>query len=630
MVDSNRRLDKNQGVCYIENMRIYLRLLGFLKPHAWILAVASGFMLLASCFDAVSLGMVIPLVDRILAGRPIALPASVTLPTFLQSLIDHLNRMPAVELLNRLTIVLIILFFVKGMLTFLQSFLMSAAGHRVVRDVREVIYRKLLTLPPAFFDHQQTGGIVSRMTYDASMIQNAVAEGVTEFVYQTSQLLAYLALVLIVRSYFSISWWLLAVSLLLVPTVIYPVVRVGERLRQISTASAETMADINTALYETISGIKVVKIFMMEPYELRRFVALNRRFYRIMMKSVKRLIGVGPITEFIGILCFAIVLWFGGRSVALGELSGGAFIAFLAALLSLIRPFKRISKAHNLNQQAIAAAVRIFDLLDQPVAVVDPTTRAELESTVRTVRYEQVSFGYDARRPVLSDINLEVSAGEVIGLVGRSGAGKTTLVNLLPRLYDPTGGRILINGLDIRSVTIASLRRQIGIVSQEATLFHDTVRANILYGRIGASHDEVMVAAQAANAHDFILRLPHGYDTVIGERGYLLSGGERQRLTIARALLKDPPILILDEATSQLDTESERLVQEAIDRLLQGRTVFLIAHRLSTIRHAHRILVIEGGRIVEEGTHEMLLQAGGVYKRLYALQFQGQYAEKIA
>lgn len=612
-------------------MRIYLRLLGFLKPHLWILLTAFGVMLLSSLFDAVSLGMVIPLVDRILAGKPIALPASVTIPPAVQNLIDRLNQTPAVELLNRLTLALIVLFFLKGLLVFLHSLLMNAAGHRVVCDVREVIYRKLLELPPAFFDRQQTGGIVSRMTYDAGMIQNAVAEGVTELVYQTAQLGAYLALVLIVRSYFSISWWLLAVSLLLVPTVIYPVVRVGARLRQISAAGAETMADLNAALYETISGIKVVKIFMMEPYELRRFVALNRRFYRIMIKSVKRLIGVGPITEFVGILCFAIVLWFGGRSVATGDLSGGAFLAFLAALLSLIRPFKRLSKAHNLNQQAIAAGERIFHLLDQPTVIEDPAPAVALEPPIRTIRYEGVWCHYDgSERPALADTTFDVAVGEIVGLVGRSGAGKTTLVNLLPRLYDPSRGRILINGRDIRSVTLASLRRQIGIVSQEATLFHDTVRANILYGRIGAGHEEVVAAARAANAHDFILRLPHGYDTVVGERGYTLSGGERQRLTIARALLKDPPILILDEATSQLDAESERLVQEAIARLLKGRTVFLIAHRLSTIRHAHRILVLEGGRIVEQGDHQTLLASGGIYKRLCTLQFHGDDGERRA
>jgi subfamily B ATP-binding cassette protein MsbA len=379
------------------------------------------------------------------------------------------------------------------------------------------------------------------------------------------------------------------------------------------------MADTNSILYETIIGTRIVKAFNMEDHEINKFNQVNQDYYKISMKSIKRMLLLGPSTEFLGCIAGIFVFFWGGREVIAGKLSFGVFGLFLGALLSLIRPFKKLSQVNSINQQAVAASIRIYEVLDTKPSVVEKADAHELSGFKESIVFENVWFNYGSQE-ILKNINLEVKKGSMLAIVGPSGTGKTTLVDLIPRFYDPQRGRILIDGIDISEVSLKSLRQKIGIVTQEIILFNDTIKANIAYGRPMATEKEIEEAAKQAYAHDFIKNLPSGYETVIGDRGMKISGGERQRIAIARALLKNPPILILDEATSQLDTEAERIVQEALNALIQGRTVFVIAHRLSTVKNAHRIIVLDKGMIVEQGSHSDLIANDGLYRRLYQMQ----------
>lgn len=601
-------------------MQTYLRLLGYVRPHLAILGIAAGCMLASSfLLNGVSLSLVIPFVDRVISQQPIVF--AVPLPAQLQALVDWLNGLPRTQLLNYLTVAMVIAFFFKELFAYAQGYFMNLTSLRVIRDIRQAIYGKLLTLSFDFFTKTPTGALVSRITYDTGVIQNSISEGLTDLIFQTTQIIICLAVVFGVTIGFGIPWWIVGMTLVLLPLIMVPIIRIGKRLRRIATATQEQAADIATMLYETISGVRVVQAFGMEPEERRRFAELNDRFFKTMMKSVKRMIAIGPISEYVGLTMSVVILWFGGREVVSDRLSAGAFLTFLAALLSLVRPFNRLSRVHSVNQQALAAATRIFELVDTQPTVRELAGARAMPPFRGSIVYDQVSFAYGSVQ-ALEDMSFEVRQGEVLAIVGPSGAGKTTLVNLLPRFYDPQRGSILIDDTDIRQATLPSLRGQIGLVTQETVLFHATVAENIAYGRQGASREELIRAASLANAHDFIMRLPQQYDTVVGERGYALSGGERQRIAIARALVKNPPILILDEATSQIDTESERLIQQAIERLMKGRTVLVIAHRLSTIAHATRIIVLDRGRMVEQGTHDELMQRQGLYSHLYELQFQ--------
>jgi len=408
-------------------------------------------------------------------------------------------------------------------------------------------------------------------------------------------------------------------TFLLLPVISLPIVKVGKALRKLSKRSQENMADTNSILYETITGTRIVKAFNMEDYEIAKFNRVNQAYYKLCMKSIKRTLLLSPVTEFLGCVAGVFVFFWGGKQVIAGTLSFGIFGLFLGSLLSMIRPFKKISQVNSMVEQAIAASERIHEVLETKPTVIDKPGAPDLPEFKATIEFKDVSFSYGTHE-VLKDINLPVEKGTMLAIVGPSGTGKSTLVDLIPRFYDPKSGSILIDGIDIKDVNLKSLRSQIGIVTQETILFNDTIKANIAYGDQTAPVQKIEFAAKQAYAHDFILKLSSGYDTVIGDRGMKLSGGEKQRIAIARALLKNPPILILDEATSQLDTESERLVQGAIDNLVQGRTVFVIAHRLSTVRNAKRIVVINKGMIVEQGRHDELLAQNGVYKRLYSLQ----------
>jgi subfamily B ATP-binding cassette protein MsbA len=408
-------------------------------------------------------------------------------------------------------------------------------------------------------------------------------------------------------------------SIVVLPMVAVPMILVGKALRKLSKRSQEKMADINSLLVETFIGVRIVRAFCAELREITKFKKQNHDYYRIAMKSIKRMLLLGIVTEMIGVAMVLFIIFYSGRQVMSGQLSFGAFALFMAALLSLIRPFKKLSQVNSIMQQAMAASTRIYEVLDSQSSVKERLGAGELKDFRQSVNFENVYSSY-GNQEILKNINLEIKKGSILAIVGPSGAGKTTLVDLVPRFYDPKKGRVIIDGTDIKEVTFSSLRRQIGIVTQETILFNDTIRGNIAYVKPDATQKEIEEAAGLAHAHEFINSMPLGYDTVIGDRGTRLSGGERQRLAIARALLKNPPILILDEATSQLDSESERLVQEALDRLIKGRTVFVIAHRLSTVRSADKIIVLNEGVLIEEGSHEELLKKDGLYRKLYSIQ----------
>ena len=490
---------------------------------------------------------------------------------------------------------------------------MSDIGQAIVRDIKAKLYNKFQVLSLDYFTHKRGGEMMSRITNDARIVENAVSYGSTDLVYQGLQVVIFFSLTLFIYAKF--------VVFILPPLALlgYLISTVGKKLRKLSKTSQEKMADINSILYETISGARIVKAFNMEEYEINKFNKVNNDFYKISMKSIKRTLLMSPVTEIVGCLAGVTVFVLGGKEVIAGKISFGVFGLFVGSLLSTIRPFKKLSQVVALNQQGAAASERIYEVLEAKPSVADALFARELKEFKQHIVFSDVWFNYQDNQ-VLKGITLDVPYGSMLAIVGPSGTGKTTLLDLIPRFYDPKKGKICIDGLDIKEVTLKSLRQQIGIVSQETILFNDTIRANIAYGKLCATDEEIKQAAIQANAHDFISRMPQGYHTIIGDRGMCISGGERQRIAIARALLKNPPILILDEATSQLDSESERVVQEALDRLIQGRTVFVIAHRLSTVRNAHKIVVLDKGVVVESGSHSELIARDGLYKRLHLMQ----------
>lgn len=571
---------------------LYLRVLKFVQPYWSRLLVAMACMIVVSAITAAFALLTKNVLDDIFINK---------------------DRF----MLTVLPLAIMGLGVVKGAFTFGEGYLMNYVGQRVVANIRERLYSHLQTLSLSFFDRTPTGVLMARITNDVNSIQGAVSNAVTGMVKDVFTAVGLIGVV------FYRDWQLALVAILVFPLAVYPFVQFSRKLRKISKRTLETMAYISTFLQETIFGHRIVKAFNMEAYENRRFKDANERYFKYLMKRVKIRALSNPIMEWLAYIGIGSFIWIGGYRVISGAMTVGDFFSFLTAMALLYDPMRGLSKVNLLIQEGIVAARRVFAILDLKPEVTDSPDARVLPSFSRKIEYRNVSFRY-ADEMILKRITFTVEPGEKVALVGSSGAGKTTLVNLLPRFYDVTKGKILIDGMDIRHATLTSLRGQIGVVSQQTLLFNDTVRNNVAYGRPDIPEEEVIKAATMADAHDFIVKLPQGYDTVIGEQGVRLSGGQRQRISIARALLKNAPILILDEATSSLDTESEREVQGALDRLMEKRTVLVIAHRLSTVRNVDRILVLSEGRIVEEGVHKELMAIGGEYKKLYELQFQDE------
>ena len=572
-------------------MNNYKRLLLYAKPY-------SGRLMLAFLFTSV------------------AAAGNLFVPWILKDVIDKVLMNKDIFLLNTIAVTIVIVFFIRGICFYAQTYLMSYVGQKVIIDIREAVYRKLQFLSLGYFEKRQTGTIMSYVTNDVGALQGSIIESATDFVTEMSILIGSLALM------FNLHWKLSLLTLITMPLVAKAMDLFGKKLKRTSGIMQERVADITAVLQETISSVRVIKSFVREEYEIARFVKENYANFRAQMKNAQVMATLTPVIELIAAIGVTFLIWYGGFEVINGNLTAGALIAFLVYATNLANPIKRLSRIYGNVQKAMAAAERVFSVLDEKTDIVEKDNATELKAVIGKVDFKAVTFKYNENEVILKDINLEVKAGQMVAIVGPSGAGKTTIVNLLPRFYDPVAGNIYIDDVNIADVTLASLREKIGIVPQETVLFNGSIYDNILYGDLTATTEEVMAAAKAANAHDFIMQMADQYQTQIGERGSKLSGGQRQRIAIARAILKNPRILILDEATSALDTESEKLVQDALDKLMVGRTSFVIAHRLSTILQADMIIVMEKGHIVEQGSHEELLKLDGLYSGLYKLQFK--------
>ncbi len=589
----------------------YRRLLSYLRPYVW---------------------------PRFAGGAACMLVFSATtfyVPFLIRDVFDDIFAAKNWAMLTWLPLLSLLVFAIRSLANYGSSYLIEWVAQRIVVDFRKALNDRVQHLPLSFFNRTPTGAIVSRATSDVTQVNTALTQSTIALLQDTTSLVALLL------AAFVLDWQLALIAFVGFPIAVLPVLNLSKRLRRHARAGQETLGTLAALLQETAQGNRVVKAFGMEAYEESRFQAESGRVFHHQMKATKSRALIQPIMEMLAAFGAAGVIWYGGYSVLSGERTQGAFLGFMAALMLVYEPFKRLAKVNSEIQRGLASASRVFEILDEPAEIEERADAVDLPPIAREIRLERVHFRYPKRaadraaaaagtptgereaEEAIAGIDLVLRKGEAVAVVGASGAGKSTLADLIPRFYDPTEGRVTLDGVDLRDATLASLRAQIGIVTQFTFLFNDTIRANIAYGAADAPAAELEAAARAAHAHQFIATLPDGYDTVVGELGVTLSGGQRQRLAIARALMKNAPILILDEATSALDSESERLVQDAIDHLMAGRTTLVIAHRFSTIRRCDRIVVLDRGRLVEEGTHEDLYARGGAYRRLHDQQALG-------
>jgi ATP-binding cassette, subfamily B, bacterial MsbA len=613
-------------------MSIYRRVLKYLRPYWLKLAASMACSIFFSLFSGMSIYLMIPLLETLFRPSAPMLPATMTqtgtsiMPDWLVNFKDGIAHSfqslvfrpdPADSLLT-ICFIVVIAFFFKNIFGYLQSNLMVAVEQGLIRDVRNALYRHIHALPLAYFSNERTGNLISRIMNDVPVINTGISATFQTMIREPLLIAVYLAITLM------ISWKLTLIAFVVFPLALLVIAAIGGRVHRVSGLVQERIADLTSVLHETISGVKVVKAFGMEEFENKKFAREGQSYLDTILhvNRIKNL--ASPSTEFLSAAAGGVIIWYGGLQVLHHEaLKASEFLGFILAIFQLMPPIKELSGVNNRIQEATAAGKRVFEILDTEPGIQDAPSPIRLQEFTSSIEFKNVSFHYVEGDPVLQEVSLSIKKGDVVAIVGPSGAGKSTLVDLVPRFYDPTGGAITIDGRDLRSVELKSLRESIGIVTQETILFNDTVRNNIAYGLEDCPLERIEEAARAANAHAFISAMPGGYQSLIGERGVKISGGERQRLALARAILKNPPILILDEATSSLDTESEILVQEAIERLMAGRTSIVIAHRLSTVQHADRIVVVEGGKIVETGKHrDLVKKRGGLYKKLFDLQFR--------
>ena len=571
-------------------MTLYLRILSYIKPYMHRLIFAMFCTIMAA------------------AGN-------LYIPWIIKDMIDEVLADKNGTMLNWIAASIIAIFVVRGLFWYGQNYLMSYVGQSVIIDIRAAVFKKLQRLSVSFYDKNKTGTIMSYVTNDVNALQSAMVENTIEMITEGFILIGSVVAMIY------LDWRLTLFTVCTFPVVLWFMEFFGKKIRKTGGRIQECTADITSVLQESVASARVIKSFVREDYEVDRFDVENRANFRANMKNAQLMATLTPVVELVAAIGVTMIIWYGGNNVINGTITAGSLVAFLTYAVNISNPIKRLTRVIGNIQKALAAAQRVFMIIDMPEEIAESRDAKQLPEVSGKVEFQNVSFAYDDKGTVITDLSFSVKPGEVIAIVGPSGAGKSTIANLLPRFYDVNKGDIKIDGHSVREVTLDSLREQVGIVPQETMLFNGSVYNNILYGRLDATKEEIEAAAKAANAHDFIMQLTDGYETKLGDRGVNLSGGQRQRIAIARAILKNPRILILDEATSALDTESERVVQEALDRLMVGRTSFVIAHRLSTVKNADKILVLEKGNLVESGTHDELLALDGLYAHLYKIQY---------
>lgn len=577
-------------------MTLYLRILSYIKPYMHRLIFAMFCTIMAA------------------AGN-------LYIPWIIKDMIDEVLADKNGTMLNWIAASIIAIFVVRGLFWYGQNYLMSYVGQSVIIDIRAAVFKKLQRLSVSFYDKNKTGTIMSYVTNDVNALQSAMVENTIEMITEGFILIGSVVAMIY------LDWRLTLFTVCTFPVVLWFMEFFGKKIRKTGGRIQECTADITSVLQESVASARVIKSFVREDYEVDRFDVENRANFRANMKNAQLMATLTPVVELVAAIGVTMIIWYGGNNVINGTITAGSLVAFLTYAVNISNPIKRLTRVIGNIQKALAAAQRVFMIIDMPEEIAESRDAKQLPEVSGKVEFQNVSFAYDDKGNVITDLSFSVKPGEVIAIVGPSGAGKSTIANLLPRFYDVNKGDIKIDGHSVREVTLDSLREQVGIVPQETMLFNGSVYNNILYGRLDATKEEIEAAAKAANAHDFIMQLTDGYETKLGDRGVNLSGGQRQRIAIARAILKNPRILILDEATSALDTESERVVQEALDRLMVGRTSFVIAHRLSTVKNADKILVLEKGNLVESGTHDELLASDGLYAHLYKIQYRNKEAK---